>query len=232
MRQIRIATCTFLLFVVPSLQSFATPAAANASTVSSADADLETLADFVPKQVLRDLLVGACDVSYPAKLAEQKEVEQALPGIHERMIAAASQYCRANMDQTIEAVRIHIKDRWRSKFSPVELHQLAVLYGPSLALMSRSRVSFKPGDTAIGAVGRSAPTWHDDGDFDRRARIFVAAPGGKALLERAEQESKEISEHARDDEGLVSFTKGMLRTAHEAANAYAIEKGYKALYPV
>ena len=214
-------------FVPVAVAKPATPA----SATPNIDADLEILANFMPRQGIRDIMIGGCTTAYRRKLDLEVDAEQALPGLHDRMIAAASKYCLANVDQTIERVRGHIKDRWRSKFSPNELHRLAVLYAPSIAAADRFRVEFKPGDTATAAMRRADPNLKiDEDDWQRRANAFAATPGGSALLIRADKESASMSRDIGDDEDLMAFMKSAFKAGHAAANAYAAEKGLEPLY--
>jgi len=226
---LKMATVVFCATVLaPAVNAKPAPPTSAAATL---EADLDVLANFVPRQSLRDVMMGGCTTSYRKKLDAEAEAERALPGLHDHMVAGASAYCVANVDSLIERVRIRAKERWKSRFTPAELHRLAVLYAPSLKPLEKFRVEFKPGDTATGAVRRADPSlYRDTEDWKRRAMAFAATPGGASLLTRGDSESKTIAAGAESQDDLVTFIKTAFRAGRVAANTYAAEKGMQPLY--
>ncbi len=207
-----------------------------APTAQATDADVETLVDaFVLEKPLRDILHGGCDTAYRTKLsksAADQQVEQALPGIHERMVAAASAFCDRRIASYLTAARDRVRADIKTMWTPAERARLARLLGPAVEEAKAAHIEFREGDMATDAAKRSvdpATLAAQEAGLASAQAEFARAPGGAALLDQiAAYQAKTVAEN---NQAVQSIVVGALRAAHAVANAYAREKGADPVYP-
>jgi hypothetical protein len=219
-------------FAVDSRSVAAAPATPPASS-TNAEVDLEVLADFfVPGDVIERLVTGGCTFAYRTKLDKEPEVEQSIPGIHDRMIAAAAQYCAANLPAWLNDAHARVKDHWRGQLAPKDLHRLAVFLAKPAAETNALKIEVRPGETVKSAVQRADSNGSaQKADLQRREGEFARTPGGARLLEMVTVYQREWEEEARSPAGPVKIMAGALQAAHAAANQYAKENGFDPVYP-
>lgn len=207
--------------------------AATSATSQDVEADLEVLADFfVPSDAVRRLTTGGCGVAYRTKLDKEPEVEQAIPGIHDRMVAAASEYCAASVTVWLNEAHSRARDHWRSLLSPSDLHRLAALLAKPAAEANALKIEVRPGETLKSAVQRAdteGPA--QEADLRRRELAFARTPGGARLLEMVSAYQDEWQKEVQGPDGPVKILTAAIQVAHAAANEYAKEKGFEPLYP-
>jgi hypothetical protein len=194
---------------------------------------LEVFADFfVPSEAIQRVVTGGCEVAYRTKLDKEPDIEQAIPGIHDRMIAAASHYCTAQLPAWLSEARARVKDHWRAMLSPGDLHRLAALLAKPAAEANALKIEVKPGETIKSAVRRAdteGPA--QEADLQRRELDFARTPGGARLIQMVAAYQREWQQEIQSPQGPVKIIMGGIQAAHASANEYAKEKGFEPVYP-
>lgn len=209
------------------------PAPAAAQTASASD--LEIIANFfLPGAPAVAMVRRTCDSGFRGRLATNPAdqlVEQALPGVHERMIATAAAYCDRELPLLVARIHARIKADWSTMVSSADLARLARL----VATATRE---------ALDMPVEVPPEGSDAADRDERdleameARLvqaqiaFARTPGGPALLHKVAGYQRQLAEgeHALTTE-FAKVVRAALREAYLAANALARDHGMPALYP-
>jgi hypothetical protein len=208
------------------------PAAAQSAP---APADLEVMANFfLPDQPIRSLLHGGCETAYRTKLADNPDdqrVEAALPGVHERMIAAASAYCDREGPKVIDRMHADIKADWAAMVSPADLARLARLVAPGTEIERDTPLEFRAGDMSVDAVSHTGNIAAAEARFERDQAAFARTPGGPALIAKlAAYQTQILSKQGAMQTQLVAVVRGGLQEAHREANAYAKAHGMPDVY--
>lgn len=204
--------------------------------------DLEVLANFfLPGAMTEQLIRGGCRTAYQTKRsrdAADRALERDLPGVEDKMIAAASAYCDAEAPAAIARWHDSIKAEWRNSISSRDLHRLATLFRPWVREVQTISLDCRSGETATDSFERSWPKpasqterwWTERWRAEQKA--FIKTPADVALLNRVAAYQARTQKEVEDPAGpLIATIRNGLRAAHQAANAYAREKGFNAPYP-
>ena len=200
-------------------------------------ADLDVLANFfLPGPPVGDAVRKGCSAAYRTKqsrTAADLALERQLPGVQDKMVAAASAYCDAEIPGVIARLHARIKADWRAAASPADLHRLARLFAPATREAAASRFDVREGEMVSDAAKRiDRPSKEELARFEAAQIAFAKTPGGGALLNRTTAYQTRIQRELSAPQGpIAAVVKGGLAAAHRAANAYAREKGLEAPYP-
>ena len=223
-----------LAFVLqPADSSAARPVDANAKF----EADLRVLADFfLPRDAIVLLISGACRTAYQTKLSRTPSsiaLEQEMPGIQARMVAAAGDHCDREAPAIVQGQRDRIMDDWRASITPTELQWFVNLVHDEVEQAARMRVDVRAGETATEAVRRTATAKPVDSTlFDKQQRAMASTPERGRLLDRVARYQAKVKQDAEAGQWLMPLLKQAFERSHNAANLYARAKGYSDPYPV
>jgi hypothetical protein len=226
-------TTAFLIFLTAATAPQAASAARPRTATAAAD-DLDFFADALPPtQQLVEIAIGGCTTGYRTKLSTNKgdiALEQRIPGIGERILAAAAAYCQAQLPAFLVEQHRFMRGYWGGIFTPAERTRLAPLLHALLEDIADVHIVYKPGDMPLAATrssvaGKTAPR------YEAAAARLQQTPGGRELVDRlwaANDKTGDLFE--TPDSPLAHLIHGAQDAGHAAANAYAREKGFGDVY--
>ena len=229
----RLAYCLVTLSLITGIRA---PAAATAAQEVGADADLQTVANFMlPAESMTLFIVDACRSAYKTKLSRtpgDAELEKSIPGVHERMVSAASEHCKREVPRAVLERQEQIKADWRQSTSQADLKRFADLFREEVTQANTLRIDIRDGEMATDAVRRlpSLPSSQQQ-HFETKQKVLAATPAGAKLLNRIAAYQDKLK---RDDEQgtwFVPIIKAAMKDGERAANLYAREKGFTDPYP-
>lgn len=166
-------------------------------------------------------------------------LEQRLPGVHDRMAAAAIAYCRAHRGELASEARRLIRDYWSRQLTVEERSRLA----PLLRLIIEDRNAVQARLQSRGPAdetARSIPQAAVQGRFSDAATAFTQTSSGWLLMNRFQDLQEESSRRFSESEGPFftdpdgpgrRFVEAMEAEMRKAVNAHAVERGHKPIYP-
>lgn len=228
--------------LLPVLALFALPclalpgAAAQGMAPAQMTEELDVIARFfLPGAAVTDMVRGGCSVAYRTKLsrnADDLALERDMPGIHDKVVAAASAHCDAGADAMLARMHDRIRADWRASTNPADLHRLAVLFAPMVRETDAIRLQPREGEMMKDTARRIDDAPERGARFEAAQRAFAGSPGGGALLDRVSAYQDHLRDEINSNEGeLGTLVRGGLAAGHRAANAYAREKGASMPYP-
>jgi hypothetical protein len=208
--------------------------AAHTRTATAAADDLDLFADALPPtQQLVEIAIGGCTTGYRTKLSTDKgdiALEQAIPGIREQILAAAAAYCQARLPTFLVEQHRFMRDYWGGIFTPAERTRLVPLLHALLEDFADIHITYKPGDTPLGAT-RSSVAGKPAPRFGAAAARLQQTPGGRELLARLWAAHDKTGDLFKTpDSPLAHLIHGAQDAGHDAANAYARAKGFGDVY--
>ena len=210
--------------------------ASEPAKVNPFETNLQALANFfLPSESLATFAKDACRTAYRTKLqrtASNVELEQAIPGIIDRMVSAAGEHCDRKTGESLVQRQERIKADWRSTISATDLQKFVGLVREETAQAQGMRIDIREGDMASDAAARMSPlSASEQKAFDSKQQKFAASPGGATLLSRISSYQSKLKVEIDSGEWFMPVMKAAIAQAHVAANAYAQEKGYTKPYP-
>lgn len=204
---------------------------AQAAQVTDQTDNLDIFAEFfLPSSAITQVLLGGCETAYRTKLSndpDDRVLEQQIPGIHDRMVEAAANYCRGAASNLTSRRHAAIRAYWVANATAPEIARLAQLFAIPVNEVRRMSVTFREGDMATDAARRAASS--EAGERFQRAQVeFAQTPGGTALLNRVG--SFQADQATSMEPEIAGFMRSALAEAHRAANDYARERGFAPPY--
>jgi hypothetical protein len=210
-----LAIVLMAMLSVTAAPSHGQPAAARAANLES------VVTFFVPAAPLQDLIVDGIATAYRTRLASHAgyaQLEAAYPGISEAMSAAVVQVVHRAAPDLIARLRSDAEAYWDARLTDAEAAAFAAFANDaSITEPMRNGIDYRPGDTAISGLERSAEGT-DSARLDRVQAQFAATPAGRRLLPVASAYQAAMAERLQG-EG-VTVTRAALAAAHRAANDF------------
>ena len=230
-------TRTALSAALLASAGMATGALAEPPAIAAAGmSDLDIMAHFfMPLAPVEAMMLDSCSKVYRTRLEtwpDEIALEQAIPGIHDAMVASLVAYCEKNLPAKLDEVHDKTRARISARFTPAELGRLADTYRGAVYSIVKIRVEVRDGDTAVGAAKRAdLGAQFDSRAFEATQQALFRSPGGAALIERVAALQKETETHMQSDLGVIfPLLQQGLKVAQQAGNSYARSKGFKDVY--
>jgi hypothetical protein len=191
---------------------------------------------FFPRSPLESFMSNACTEVLKTRLStfpEEMKIEQKIPGIHKEMIQVAGNYCGTHIGPVLDKMQAAASSRVGKAFTVSEIKQLSNSFRSVIDDLSKQKFDVKEGETASLAAERNILTMKiDEAEIERATEALDRSPGGSALLDKA------ISFRPANDAAMQSDMAALFKplldelmiTARRAANEYAQDRGYPAVY--
>jgi hypothetical protein len=215
-----------MLLIVASVVAAPADGQAATSPAPNRAANLESIVTlFVPAGPLEDLIVDGIATAYRTRLESHPDyvaLEAAHPGVRETMIAALVQVVHRAAPDVISRLRSDAQAYWDARLTDAEAAAFASFANDtSITDATRNGLDYRPGDTAVSAVQRSAEA-ADSARFDRVQAQFAATPVGGRLLPIASAYQAAIAERLQGEGANVA--RAALAAAHRAANDFVRQR--------
>jgi hypothetical protein len=241
-RSVKRALTAFAVLVsLTMLPSGGATAAETASRIPASTqgmSDLEVLTHFfVPLAPIEIFMLDACETGYRTRLetvAEERELEEKIPGIHQAMIISLAGYCAKTIPPLLDTMHADARTRVSRHFTSAEIARLSKSFRSSVDEVLKYRVEVRDGDTVRGAYERAqAERKGDRSIFERAQRELIASPGGPALTGKVAAFQKDVSGTMKSGmESLAPVLAEGLKLSRRAGNDYAAGKGFANVYHI
>jgi len=185
------------------------------------------LASSLVEATTRSLVGGGINVTYRETLERNAPLEQAIPGIHNAMIEAATNAGLAQADLDLKSKLEEARTALARDIPTAKLSRIYYVMEPLTRCNQGFNLQFNKGDTAAAALDRALTNFRSP-EVDSRVKQVVREPGMNAALDKA----LTIIEQYQRSMSAVSgaAAKVAIKAAQMKANEMAAARGYQPIY--
>ncbi|HEV2598210.1 hypothetical protein [Sphingopyxis sp.] len=213
------------------------PAAIAAPAARASDLDIAT-DFFMPRAPIEAFIREACSSSVRTRLTtvdEDIRIGREIPGIHDAMIARATDYCGVHIGPAIDNIQNRARSRVVAAFTPAEIALIAEHFGFAVDEVRAMKVAIRDGETAGTAAQRTlAETPIDTARFERAGQALARSPGGAALTGKIAAMQRMVGVEMQTQVRIIvkPLIADALTSARRAGNDHARSRGHAAVYAV
>jgi hypothetical protein len=213
------------------------PAAIAAPAARASDLDIAT-DFFMPRAPIEAFIREACSSSVRTRMTtvdEDIRIGREIPGIHDAMLARATDYCGVHIGPAIDTIQDRARSRVVAAFTPAEIALIAEHFGFAVDEVRAIKVAIRDGETASAATQRTlAETPVDTARFERAGQALARAPGGAALAGKIAAMQRMMGVEIQTQVRVIvkPLIADALTSARRAGNDHARSRGHAAVYAV